>query len=103
MIGLPFITRLNLIECLYKTAINSDTKNMLIVFTRAIIIYLCLLFAMRLMGKKQLGELQPFEFAITLVAAELACNLITIGRANTPKIKVDIIEEMHTLPKMLSC
>ncbi|MGI6228599.1 MAG: DUF421 domain-containing protein, partial [Christensenellales bacterium] len=29
--------------------------------------------AMRLMGKRQLGELQPFEFAITLVAAELAC------------------------------
>lgn len=28
---------------------------------------------MRLMGKRQLGELQPFEFAITLVAAELAC------------------------------
>lgn len=25
------------------------------------------------MGKKQLGELQPFEFAVTLVAAELAC------------------------------
>ena len=51
----------------------SNTKNMLIVFTRAIIIYFCLLFAMRLMGKKQLGELQPFEFAVTLVAAELAC------------------------------
>lgn len=28
---------------------------------------------MRLMGKRQLGELQPFEFAITLVASELAC------------------------------
>ena len=28
---------------------------------------------MRLMGKKQLGELQPFEFTITLIAAELAC------------------------------
>lgn len=28
---------------------------------------------MRLMGKKQLGELQPFEFAITLIVAELAC------------------------------
>lgn len=25
------------------------------------------------MGKRQMGELQPFEFAITLVAAELAC------------------------------
>ena len=28
---------------------------------------------MRLMGKRQLGELQPFEFAITLVASDLAC------------------------------
>lgn len=46
---------------------------MLIVFTRAIVIYIFLLIAMRLMGKKQLGELQPFEFAITLIAAELAC------------------------------
>lgn len=46
---------------------------MLIVFTRSIIIYVFLLIAMRLMGKKQLGELQPFEFAITLIAAELAC------------------------------
>ena len=46
---------------------------MLIVFTRAIIIYIFLLIVMRLMGKKQLGELQPFEFTITLIAAELAC------------------------------
>ena len=46
---------------------------MLIVFTRVIIIYIFLLIAMRLMGKKQLGELQPFEFAVTLIVAELAC------------------------------
>lgn len=46
---------------------------MLIVFTRAIIVYIFLLCAMRLMGKKQLGELQPFEFAVTLISAELAC------------------------------
>lgn len=55
---------------------NIDLKHncsMLIVFTRSIIIYIFLLIAMRLMGKKQLGELQPFEFAITLIAAELAC------------------------------
>ena len=36
-------------------------------------IYLFLLIVMRLMGKKQLGELQPFEFTIALIAAELAC------------------------------
>ena len=46
---------------------------MLIVFVRAILIYIFLLIAMRLMGKKQLGELQPFEFAVTLIMAELAC------------------------------
>lgn len=28
---------------------------------------------MRLMGKRQLGELQPFELAITLVASDLVC------------------------------
>ena len=46
---------------------------MLIVFVRAVLIYVFLLIAMRLMGKKQLGELQPFEFAVTLIMAELAC------------------------------
>ncbi len=29
---------------------------------------------MRLMGKRQLGEMQPFEFVITLLIAELACT-----------------------------
>lgn len=28
---------------------------------------------MRLMGKSQIGEMQPFEFVISLVIAELAC------------------------------
>lgn len=46
---------------------------MLNLFMRCIVIYFFLLVAMRLMGKRQLGELQPFEFAITLVASDLAC------------------------------
>ncbi len=46
---------------------------MLIVFVRSIIIYVFLLVIMRLMGKRQLSELQPFEFVITLIIAELAC------------------------------
>ena len=28
---------------------------------------------MRLMGKRQIGEMQPFEFTVTLLIAELAC------------------------------
>ena len=46
---------------------------MLTVFLRSIITYIFLLFIMRLMGKRQLSELQPFEFVITLIVAELAC------------------------------
>ncbi|NCA68416.1 MAG: DUF421 domain-containing protein [Clostridia bacterium] len=46
---------------------------MLTIFIRSIIIYIVLIIIMRLMGKRQLSELQPFEFAITLIIAELAC------------------------------
>lgn len=45
---------------------------MLIIFVRCIILYFALLVTMRLMGKRQLGELQPFEFAITLIIADVA-------------------------------
>ena len=50
---------------------------MLIIFTRAVILYAALLVVMRLMGKRQIGEMQPFEFIITLLIAELACVPMT--------------------------
>ena len=46
---------------------------MALIFIRTAIIFLTLLFVMRLMGKSQIGEMQPFEFVITLLIAELAC------------------------------
>lgn len=46
---------------------------MLIIFIRAIILFVVLLFFIRLMGKRQIGEMEPFELVITLVIAELAC------------------------------
>ena len=46
---------------------------MAIVFIRTAIIFITLLLVMRLMGKSQIGEMQPFEFVITLLIAELAC------------------------------
>lgn len=55
---------------------------MLNLFIRCIILYFFLLLAMRLMGKRQLGELQPFELAITLVASELVC--IPMADASIP-------------------
>lgn len=46
---------------------------MALVFIRTAIIFIVLLSVMRLMGKSQIGEMQPFEFVITLLIAELAC------------------------------
>ena len=40
---------------------------------RTAIIFVVLLIIMRLMGKRQIGEMQPFELVITLLIAELAC------------------------------
>lgn len=45
---------------------------MIIVFIRAIILYLVVLISMRIMGKGELGELQPFDMVVTLMVAELA-------------------------------
>ena len=46
---------------------------MALIFIRTAIIFITLLVIMRLMGKSQIGEMQPFEFVITLLIAELAC------------------------------
>ena len=46
---------------------------MTLVIIRTAIIFLALLIIMRLMGKRQIGEMQPFELVITLLIAELVC------------------------------
>ncbi len=46
---------------------------MAIIFIRSLLIYIILLIVMRFMGKRQIGEMQPFEFVVTLLIAELAC------------------------------
>ena len=45
---------------------------MLITFLRAIILYIIVLIVMRLMGKREIGQLQPFELAISIMIADLA-------------------------------
>ena len=45
---------------------------MLITFFRSILIYIFVLVVMRLMGKREIGQLQPFELAIAIMIADLA-------------------------------
>lgn len=42
------------------------------IIIRTIILFFVIMVTMRLMGKRQLGELQPFELVITLMISELA-------------------------------
>ncbi len=46
---------------------------MLVVMLKSVITFLVVFFVIRLMGKRQIGEMQPFELVITLIIAEVAC------------------------------
>lgn len=45
---------------------------MIIVILRSVILYIVVLIVMRIMGKRQIGQLQPFELVITIIISELA-------------------------------
>lgn len=45
---------------------------MLTIIIRALVIYILVLFVFRLMGKRQIGQMQPFELVLTLIIADLA-------------------------------
>ena len=45
---------------------------MLIVFIRGIILYVLVIFSVRLMGKRQIGDLSPSELVITILVSNIA-------------------------------
>ncbi len=47
---------------------------MLTVFIRALVLYLVLIGAMRLLGKRQLGQLEPSEVVVAMLVADLAAE-----------------------------
>lgn len=55
---------------------------MLTVFLRTVITYLILMIAMRIMGKRQIGELEVSELIVTLMLSELATG--PIGNLDIP-------------------
>ena len=52
---------------------------LLIVFIRAILLYILIIFSLRLMGKRQLGELQPSELVITILISNIASIPMVMG------------------------
>ncbi len=59
-------------------------NRMVVTLIRTLIIFLTLIVVMRLMGKRQIGEMQPFEFIVTLIIADLAC--IPMADTNIPLV-----------------
>ena len=52
---------------------------MLIAYLRTIVLYLTLVAVIRLMGKRQIGQMEPSEFVVTMLAANLASIPIQDG------------------------
>lgn len=57
---------------------------MSIVFIRAVVLYIVLAFSLRLMGKRQLGELQPSELVVTILISNIAA--IPVEDSSVPMI-----------------
>lgn len=46
---------------------------MAILFIRTLIVYILVIISLRLMGKRQIGELQPSELVVAIMISDLAC------------------------------
>ena len=49
---------------------------MILAYGRTIILYLTLFGAVRLMGKRQVGQLEPSEFVVAMLLADLAARTL---------------------------
>lgn len=50
---------------------------MFLIFVKSIILYTIVLIVMRCMGKREIGQMQPFELAIAIMIADLAATPMT--------------------------
>ena len=52
-------------------------KGILPLLWKTVLLYIVVVASMRLMGKRQIGQLQPFEFAVAVMISELAALPLT--------------------------
>ena len=49
-----------------------EVDRLILSYVRTIILYLVLIMVIRLMGKRQIGQMEPSEFVVTMLVANLA-------------------------------
>lgn len=60
---------------MYYSVIKADYSNgdtVFVTIIRTVILYILIVFAVRVMGKRQISEMQPSELVITLIIADIA-------------------------------
>ncbi|HWR60359.1 MAG TPA: DUF421 domain-containing protein, partial [Clostridia bacterium] len=80
---------------------------MLIIFVRTLILYALIVVVLRLMGKRQIGQLQPSELVVSLIIADLAAvPMAEVGipliNGIIPIITLFILEELLSFLSMKS-
>lgn len=76
---------------------------MLTIFFRAVILYAISVLAVRLMGKRQIGQLQPYELVVAILIADLAAG--PMAGAETPLayglVPIGALIIMHSAASLL--
>ena len=75
---------------------------MLVTFFRAILLYTIVLIVMRSMGKREIGQLQPFELAISIMIADLASIPMTDTGVPISNGIIPILLVMHLLISIIN-
>ncbi|MEG2353440.1 MAG: DUF421 domain-containing protein [Clostridium sp.] len=80
---------------------------MSILVIRTVILYFMALVAIRLMGKRQIGQLQPFEIVITVMISDLAAmpmqdNRIPLSFSLIPMIVLVILQIFSSIAQLKS-
>ena len=75
---------------------------MITTFLRAIILYIFVLIVMRLMGKREIGQLQPFELVVSMMIADLAAIPLTEDGVPLFKGVISILGLMHLMISVIN-
>ncbi len=86
---------------------KAEVYLLIIVFVRTLILYIVIVIVLRLMGKRQIGQLQPSELVVALVIADLAAvpmsNVgIPLLNGIIPIITLFIMEELLSYTSLKS-
>ena len=80
---------------------------MALIFIRTILLYFLTLIAMKAMGKRQLGQLQPFEVVIVLIVSDMATlamqsNTVSLLNSVVPILIITLLQILLSLLTMKS-